>query len=130
MSDALAATAQCTTTVPPDVSNVAYATGLALPVAFVSLVIAFAVATPVLAAPKAVAEKVSVAAAVPGEVTVEGEIRNFSFPDVLINASTASADALRAAVECVTLMVVAPLVAAGRSAQPFHMSRPPPSRRE
>jgi hypothetical protein len=36
MSDPLAATAQCTTTVPPPVSSVAVATGDALPVALVS----------------------------------------------------------------------------------------------
>jgi hypothetical protein len=71
-------------------------------VAFVSLVIALAVAVPVDEAPKAVAENDSVATAVPGVVTVEGEIRNTSLPLAPIRAVTASVAAFRAAVEWVT----------------------------
>lgn len=88
------------TTVPPEVSRVAVATGEALPVAFVSLVIAFAVAVPPDEAPNAVADRLRVATAVPGAPTVPVS-RNFSFPDAPINAVTASVAALRAAVLCV-----------------------------
>lgn len=101
ISDELAATAQCITTVPPDVSSVAVATADALPVALVSDVIAFAVAVPLLDAPKAVADSGNVATAVPGAPTVPLK-RNLRFPEVPINAVTASVAALRAAVECVT----------------------------
>ena len=53
MSEADAATAQCTITVPAPVSSVALATAVALPVALVSLAIVPAVMTPAAAAPKA-----------------------------------------------------------------------------
>ena len=96
MSEPDAPTAQWITTVPPLVSSVAVATGEALPVAFVSLVIAFAVAVPELDAPKAVADSGSVATAVPGEPTVPLK-RNLRFPLVPISAVTASVAALRAA---------------------------------
>ena len=66
---------------------------------------ALAVAVPVEDAPKAVALNESVATAVPGAATVDGEMRNTSLPDVLINAVTASVAALRAAVECVTAIL-------------------------
>ena len=59
MSEAEAATAQCTTTVPPEVCRVAVATGDALPVAFVSFVIALAVMVPADAAANGVALIVS-----------------------------------------------------------------------
>lgn len=98
MSDPDVPTAQCTTTVPPDVSNVALATGDALPVAEESDVIALAVAVPLEDAPKAVAENVSVATAVPGAPTVPLNL-NLSFPDVPISAVTAFVAASRAAVE-------------------------------
>lgn len=98
MSDADAATAQWITTVPPDVSRVAVATGEALPVALVSLVIALAVAVPEDEAPKAVAESERVATAVPGDPTVPVR-RNFSLPDVPISAVTALVAASLAAVE-------------------------------
>lgn len=88
--------------VAPEVCMVAKATGLALPVALVSAVIALAVAVPAEAAPNAVAEKVSVATAVPGEATELGEIRKTRFPDVPIRLVTASVAAFFAAVECVT----------------------------
>lgn len=104
MSEPEAATAQWITTVPPLVSSVAVATGEALPVAFVSLVIALAVAVPVEDAPKAVADSERVATAVPGEPTVPVR-RNFSLPLAPIRAVTASVAALRAAVEWVTAMV-------------------------
>lgn len=105
MSDADAATAHWSTTVPPEVCNVAVATGDALPVALVSDVIVFAVAVPVEEAPKAVDDNGSVATAVPGEVTVPVS-RNTKLPLVLIRAVTASVAALRAAVECVTAIIV------------------------
>lgn len=89
------------TTVPPDVSSVAVATEDALPVALVSLVIAFAVAVPVDAAPNAVADSDSVATAVPGDPTVPDSL-NLSLPEAPINAVTASVAAFLAAVECVT----------------------------
>lgn len=66
MSEADAATAQWITTVPPDVSKVAVATALALPVALVSEAMAFAVASPAVLAGKAVADRLRVATAVPG----------------------------------------------------------------
>lgn len=96
-----AATAQWITTVPPDVSSVAVATGEAFPAALVSDVIAFAVAVPLDAAPKAVALKGNVATTVPGEPKVPDNL-NFKLPLVPIRAVTASVAALRAAVECVT----------------------------
>ena len=99
-----AATAQCITTVPPEVSNVAVATADALPVAFVSDVIAFAVAVPVAEAPNAVADKGNVATAVPGEPTVPVS-RNFKLPDAPISAVTASVAAFLAAVLCVTAIL-------------------------
>jgi len=98
MSEPEAATAQWITTVPPDVCSVAKATGLALPVALVSLVIAFAVAVPLDADPNAVALKGSVATAVPGDPTEDGLMRNTRLPLVLISAVTASVAAFRAAV--------------------------------
>ena len=101
MSEPDAATAQWITTVPPDVCRVAVAIGEALPAAFVSDVMAFAVAVPVEDAPKAVADSGSVATTVPGADTVPVK-RNARFPLVLISAVTASVAALRAAVECVT----------------------------
>lgn len=85
------------TTVPPDVSSVAVATGEALPVAFVSLVIALAVFVPLDAAPKAVADSGSVATAVPGAPTVPVSL-NLRLPLAPISATTASPAALRAAV--------------------------------
>ena len=97
MSEPLAATAQWMTSVPPDVSSEAVATGEALPVALVSLVIEFAVAVPLLDAANAVALNDKVATAVPGEPTVPVS-RNFSLPDAPISAVTASVAALRTAV--------------------------------
>jgi hypothetical protein len=102
MSLPLAATAQWITTVPPLVCKVANATGEALPVALVSEVMEFAVAVPLDDAPNAVALRGSVAAAVPGEATDDGLIRNTRLPLVPINAVTASVAAFRAAVEWVT----------------------------
>jgi hypothetical protein len=93
------------TTVPPEVWSVAKATGLALPAALVSLVIALAVAVPLDAAPNAVALRGSVATAVPGAATVDGLIRKTRLPLVLISAVTASVAALRAAVEWVTAIL-------------------------
>lgn len=98
MSDDEAATAQWLTTVPPDVSSVALATGEALPVALVSLVIALAVAVPPDAAANGVADNVSVAAAVPGEPTVPDR-RNFSLGEAPSAVVCASATVLRNAVE-------------------------------
>jgi hypothetical protein len=98
MSDPLAATAHWITTVPPDVCSVANATGEALPAALVSVVMALAVAVPVLDAPNAVALKGSVATAVPGAATVEGLMRKINCPLAPISAVTASVAALRAAV--------------------------------
>jgi hypothetical protein len=86
------------TTVPPEVCIVAVATGEALPVAFVSLVIAFAVAVPDDDAPNAVAESGRVATAVPGEPTVPESLKT-KLPFDPIRAVTASVAALRAAVE-------------------------------
>lgn len=80
----------------------ANATGDAFPVAFVSLVIALAVAVPLDAAPNAVALRGKVATAVPGDATVDGEMRNTKFPLTPIKLVTASVAALRAAVEWVT----------------------------
>ena len=100
-----AATAQWITTVPPDVSSVAVATGEAFPVAFVSLVIAFDVAVPDEDAPNAVALNDRVAAAVPGAPTVPVK-RSFNLPDAPMSAVTASVAALRAAVVWVTAMIV------------------------
>jgi hypothetical protein len=96
MSDAEAATAQCTTTVPPPVSIVAVATGEALPVAFVSLVMALAVIVPLEATPKAGLLKDSVATAVPGDAAVPVS-RKTSFAVVLSVESTRSATVLRKA---------------------------------
>ena len=93
-----AATSQWMTTVAPLVSSVAVATGEALPVAFVSLVIEFAVAVPLDEAPNAVADNGSVATAVPGAPTEPVNL-NTKLPLVLINAVTASVAASRAAVE-------------------------------
>ena len=104
MSEPEASTAQWITTVPPLVSSVAVATGEALPVALVSLVIELAVAVPDEDAPKAVADSERVATTVPGEPTVPAR-RNFSLPLEPISAVTASVAALRAAVEWVTAMV-------------------------
>lgn len=104
MSEPDAATPQCITTVPPLVSSVAVATGDALPVALVSLVIALAVAVPLELAPNAVADNGNVAAAVPGDDTVPLS-RNFRFPLAPINAVTASVAASLAAVECVVAIV-------------------------
>jgi hypothetical protein len=105
MSEPDAATAQWITTVPPEVCNVANATGLALPVAFVSLVMALAVAVPVLAAANAVALSGSVATAVPGAATVDGLMRKTRLPLAPISAVTASVAAFRAAVEWVTAIL-------------------------
>jgi len=99
-----AATAQWITTVPPDVCSVAVDTAVALPVAFVSAVIAFAVAVPLDDAPNAVALSDRVATAVPGALTVP-DVRNTNLPLVPIRAVTASVAALRAAVECVTAIL-------------------------
>lgn len=92
------ATAQWITTVPPLVCSVAVATGEAFPVAFVSLVMALAVAVPELDAPNAVADRLSVATVVPGEPTVP-DVRKASLPLAPIRAVTASVAAFRAAVE-------------------------------
>lgn len=92
-----AATAQWITTVPADVSSVAVATGEALPVALVSLVMALAVATPDEASPNASALKASVATAVPGAPTVPVSL-NFRLPLAPISAVTASVAAFLAAV--------------------------------
>jgi hypothetical protein len=97
ISDALAATAQWITTVPPEVSSVAVATGEALPVAFVSDVIAFAVAVPDDDAPNAVADSGNVATAVPGADTVPVSL-NLRLPDAPMSAVTASVAAFCAAV--------------------------------
>lgn len=96
MSEADAATAQWITTVPPDVSKVAVATGLALPVALVSEEMPLAVASPAVLAGKAVADSGSVATAVPGEPTVPVR-RNFKLPDAPMRAVTASVAAESAA---------------------------------
>jgi hypothetical protein len=104
ISDPEAATAQWITTVAADVCSVAVATGLALPVALVSAVIALAVAVPVLEAAKAVVLSDSRATTVPGALTVP-ESRKANFPEVLISAVTASVAALRAAVEWVTAIL-------------------------
>jgi hypothetical protein len=96
MSDPEAATAQWITTVV-FASMVAVATGEALPVALVSLLMAFAVAVPLLDAPNAVELMFSVATAAPGEPTVPDK-RNRRRPVEPINAVTASVAALRAAV--------------------------------
>ena len=105
MSLPLAATAQWITTVPALVCKVAKATADALPVAFVSDVIEFAVAVPLDDAPNAVALRGSVATAVPGDATDDGLIRNTRLPLLPINAVTASVAALRAAVLCVTAKI-------------------------
>ena len=97
MSDAEAATAQCSCTEPALVSSVAAATGEALPVAAVSLVMALAVIVPPDAAPNGVALIVSVATAVPGAETVPDR-RNTSFGDVPSAVATAPASVLRSAV--------------------------------
>jgi hypothetical protein len=105
ISEPLAATAHWITTVPPDVCSVANATGEALPAALASVVMALAVAVPVLAAPNAVALKGSVATTAPGAVTVDGLMRKTKLPLTPISAVTASVAALRAAVECVTAIL-------------------------
>lgn len=97
MSPLAAVTAQWITTVPPDVSKVAVATGEAFPVALVSLVMVLAVAVPPDDAAKAVADNGRVATAVPGAETVPLS-RNLRFPLVLMSAVTASVAALRAVV--------------------------------
>lgn len=103
MSEPEAATAQWITSVAPEVCNEAFATGEALPVAFVSEVIALAVAVPLTESGKASAVKGSVATAVPGAPIVPDR-RNTRLPDAPISAVTASVAALRAAVEWVTAM--------------------------
>lgn len=107
MSLADAATAQWAMTVPPDVSSVAFATADAFPVAFVSEVIAFAVAVPLDAEPNAVAENVNVAAAVPGD-PADPDNRNFNLPgpDTSNLSTSRSQTSLRMAVVCVTLIVL------------------------
>lgn len=104
MSDPDPATAQCITTVPPDVSSVAVATAEALPAALVSEVMALAVAVPDDASPNASADNGNVATAVPGAPTFPVSL-NLRFPDAPINAVTASVAAFRAAVLCVTAML-------------------------
>jgi hypothetical protein len=96
-----AATSQWITTTPALVCSVAVATGDALPTVFVSVVIAFAVAIPLAAAPNAVADRGHVATTAPGEPTVP-DVRKTRLPDAPISAVTALVAALRAAVECVT----------------------------
>jgi hypothetical protein len=105
MSEPDAATAQWITMVPPEVCSVANATGEALPVALVSLVIALAVAVPLDDAPNAVADSGKVATAVPGDATEDGEMRNTRLPLVLISAVTALVAAFRAAVLWVTAIL-------------------------
>jgi hypothetical protein len=105
MSDPLAATAHWIITVPTDVCSVANATGEALPAALVSLVIALAVAVPVLDAAKAVTLNGSVATAAPGAATLDGLMRKTKLPLTPISAVTASVAALRAAVLCVTAIL-------------------------
>ena len=102
MSEPDAATEHWITTVPPEVCRVANATADALPAALVSLVMALAVAVPEEDAPKAVADNGKVATTVPGDATVDGEMRNTKLPLVLISAVTASVAAFRAEVLCVT----------------------------
>jgi hypothetical protein len=80
------------------------ATGDALPVAFVSLVMALAVAVPPDDAANAGVLNVKAAAAVPGDPTVPDK-RNLSLPDAPINAVTASVAASRAAVAWVTAII-------------------------
>jgi hypothetical protein len=104
MSEPEAATWQWITTVPPDVWIVAVATGEALPAAFVSLVIAFAVAVPPLDAAKPVDDITRVAAAAPGEPTVP-EVRNTRRGEVPSKPVTALVAASRAAVVCVTAIL-------------------------
>jgi hypothetical protein len=101
MSEPDAATAQWITTVPAAVCKVAVATGLALPTALVSLVMALAVAAPLEDGANAVALKLKVAAIVPGADTVP-VVRKHSLPLAPIKAQTASVAALRAANEWVT----------------------------
>jgi len=105
MSDADAATAQWIISVPPDVCNDALATGEALPVAFVSDVIAFAVATPLDDAPNAVVLSGNVATAVPGDPMVPDSL-NTRLPDAPMRAVTASVAAFCADVLWVTDIVV------------------------
>ena len=97
MSEPEAATAQCTMTVPAPVSMVAVATGEALPVALVSLVIEFAVIVPLDDAPNAGLPNDSVATAVPGAPAVPVR-RNTNFAVVLSVESTRSATVSRNAV--------------------------------
>ena len=83
----------------------ANATAEALPVAFVSDVIAFAVAVPLDDAANAVVLSGNVATAVPGTATVLGEMRNTRLPDAPIKSTTAWVAAFRAATECVTAIL-------------------------
>jgi hypothetical protein len=105
MSDAEAATSQWITITAPVAWSVANATGEALPVAFVSLEIAAAVAVPLEATPNGVALNPSVATAVPGDATELGEILNTRLPDAPSSVVTASVAAFFAAVECVTAIL-------------------------
>ena len=105
MSDAEAATAQWITITAPVAWSVANATGEALPVAFVSLEIAAAVAVPPEDAPNGVAFKPSVATAVPGDATELGDILNTRLPAAPSSVVTASVAAFFAAVECVTAIL-------------------------
>jgi hypothetical protein len=110
MSDPEAATAPKITIVPPEVSSENVDTAVAFPVAFVSLVIALAVAIPVeAAAPKAVEERGQVEAAAAGEPNVPPTL-NLRLPLVLIKAVTALVAACRAAAECVRLILFLLLV--------------------
>ena len=72
-----------------------------MPVAFVSLLIALAVAVPLEDEPKAVALSGKVATAVPGDAIVPVN-RKTRLPDVPISAVTAFVAASLADVECVT----------------------------
>jgi hypothetical protein len=109
MSLALAATAQCSTTVSALVWIVAAATGDAFPVAFVSLVMALKVNTSFVTDP-AGSVIVSVATAVPGDPTEPVSLKT-SFaaaPPASIAVSTADAMVLRIAAECVVLIPYSP----------------------
>lgn len=78
-----------------------------MPVAFVSDVIAFAVMTPLDAAPNAGLPNASVATAVPGAFALPDK-RNTSFAAVLRVESTKSATVLRNVVGWVTAMIYLP----------------------
>lgn len=117
ISEPLAATAQCTTTVPPPVSSVAVATGDALPVAFVSLVMLENVSTPAEAPGATGFDMASVATAVPGLAAVPVS-RNLSLAVVLRVLVTRSATEVRNADGCVTAMIYpqfAELIQSGQS---------------